>query len=234
MDRRQVERRRAWRRAVVLVSCAALFGALLAVPLQTIGAPRAQAAEVPACPPDSTSNNCLPADQTYDGATHPALPELGPVEPAGGLLVRQRMTVEGPTIGGMCPFGSIPYSAMPCTHFGVLAGGRVYVPGADEAGSPSTYGINVSDETREGYTCSGWSQDFTCPLVITYNPSTLAGSVTLIISVSTTVVGDLNGDGNILDGLGYSFAVTISGTGTPPPPPRTRTTRRSPGSRSSR
>lgn len=194
----------------------AVLGSLLAFPVVAVStAPPASAADVPACLPGTNPNNanCVPADTVPDGGERPADPTPGPAEPWDANRVAIPVTISGPSIGGLCPGGSVPVSRLPCTHFGVSGGARVYVPGGDSADVPGAYGIAVTEKSTgsQDDTCN-YSPTWTCTLLLIYNPAQLQGSVSLIFSVSTMVIGDLNGDGNILDSIGYSFTMTLGGT----------------------
>ncbi len=210
------------RRVAVMVAVS-LIGALLALPVVAAStAPSAAAAsEVPPCPPGTNPNNanCIPADAVPAGGSRPADPSPGAARPWDANRVALPITVTGPSLGGLCPDGGVPYSAMPCTHRGVSAGARAYVPGSDQAGALSSFGIGQSQEAVPGApdgTCRT-TADWSCTLLIIYNPALVQGTVHLIVSVSTMVVGDTNGDGNFLEGLGYSFAISISGTASATP-----------------
>lgn len=107
------------RRVAVMVAVS-LIGALLALPVVAAStAPSAAAAsEVPPCPPGTNPNNanCIPADAVPAGGSRPADPSPGAARPWDANRVALPITVTGPSLGGLCPDGGVPYSAMPCTH----------------------------------------------------------------------------------------------------------------------
>lgn len=205
-------RLRPYRRRMALLCAISILGSLLTFPALavTTSAPAA-AADVPDCLPGESPPNCLPADTLPDGVERPPVGELGAPVQIGPTTVRQAIGVTGPELGGLCPDGSVPFSRMPCTRRGVSAGGGAHV----EPGTEPPRGVNVTHDPN-GPDCN-YTPDHSCTLWIVYNPAWITGTVNIVISVSTTIFGDLNGDGNILEGMGYSFVVSISGTGTTPP-----------------
>jgi PKD repeat protein len=200
------------RRALGLVLTMAVLAGLLALPAQTAVAPSAGALDVPACLPGQNPSNCISKDNIPDGVDRPADGKLSPPEPYGLVgWVQQRYTISGPVVGGDCPPGAVPYSRLPCTRPGVGGAVWVYQAGAESGAVPSTAGIytGTADPSTD---CQAYGVH-SCEMALRYDPRTITGSITLIINVSSTILGDLNGDGNILDSVGYTFTLTVSGSG---------------------
>ncbi len=210
-DVRAAARGKALHRLLALVCAMSVLAGVLALPVQTVLAPSAGAAEVPACLPGQT-DNCLAADTNIpDGVDRPADPVLTPPVPYGEFGdVVQYFSVSNVLVGKTCPVFTIELSDMPCTHLGVTAGIGVYQPGKPNAGSLLSYGIGVQDEPVSS--CRGFVH--TCTKALVYNPRTITGTLTLIVNVYTDVTGDLNGDGNVAnDMVSYSFSLTLGGSG---------------------
>jgi PKD repeat protein len=195
-------------------------------------APEAMAADPPVCTPEQESQsnpNCVRQGNVPDGEERPEDPTLSPPQPltAPAGWVQQSFVAGGPVIGGTCPGGGVPYSRLPCTYTGVGVSVQVFGAGGTPS-SLSEHGIYLGS----GPDPSAYEQcrtTHTCPMVLRYNPATVTGTVVLLGYVSSTVLGDLNGDGNILDSVGYGFSMTINGQAQPEPPVASFTASADPG-----
>lgn len=211
--RRDVHRRGPRRAAVLLV--VAVVASVLSIPaVVTSNAEQAAAADVPVCPPGVTSAtaNCIPAPQNSGDVDVPPTPDLGPQQPSvPNGWVEQSFTATRMSIGENCPWPSTPFSALPCNAPGISVGAVVYDPNGTTAQSLGTWIIVGA----AGDGCDRWATS--CAYRIRYNPSFIDGARTLIVTVGSSILGDLNGDGNIFDTFSYSFSVTINGTATVTP-----------------
>lgn len=199
-------------RLLALLCTTAVIAGVLALPVQTIVAPSAGAADVPACLPGQNPSNCVSPDNIPGGTDRPSDPTLSAPEPYGLVgWVEQRFTISGPVVGGDCPPGAVPYSRLPCTRPGVGGAIWVYQSGADSGGVPSTYGIYTGG-ADPSTNCQAYGVH-SCELALRYDPRTITGTITLVVNVSSTILGDLDGDGNILDSVGYTFTLVVSGSG---------------------